>query len=88
MAHEDLSKYDDIYGIEGVALGVIPTFRKTGLTEQLKQQVKTIPHLQYIYGMQYKSLNNLKYWLRSRRLVAESYTAEAVYITLEDIVSG
>ena len=40
VSHEDLSRYDLICGIEGVALGVIPEFRKTGLAEQLKQQVK------------------------------------------------
>ena len=87
VAHEDISKYENLYGVEGVALGVIPEFRKTGLTEKLKQEVKTIPGLQFIYGMQYKSLGNLKYWLRSRRLIAESYTAEPVFITLEDIAS-
>jgi len=87
VAHEDLAKYETMHGVEGIALGVIPALRKTGLTAQLKQKVKTIPGLQYIYGMQYKSLSNLNYWLRSRRLVAESYTTEAVYITLEDINS-
>lgn len=85
VSHEDLSKYDLMRGIEGIALGVIPEFRKTGLTEKLKQQVKTIPDLDFIYGMQYKSLGNLHYWLRSRRLVAESFTAEPVYFTLEDV---
>jgi hypothetical protein len=85
VPHEDLSKYDLMRGIEGVALGVIPEFRKTGLTEKLKQQVKTIPDVDFIYGMQYKSLGNLHYWLRSRRLIAESFTAEPVYFTLEDV---
>jgi len=42
-------------------LGVIPEFRKTALTGQLKQQVKAIPNLQTIYGMQYKSLGNCVY---------------------------
>lgn len=83
--HEDLSRYDLMRGIEGVALGVIPEFRKTGLAEQLKQQVKIIPDVDFIYGMQYKSLGNLDYWLRSRRLVAESFTVEPVYFTLEDV---
>lgn len=82
---EDLSTYDSMQGVEGVALGVIPEFRKTGLTRALKQNVKSIPGLQYMYGLQYKSLGNLEYWLRSRRLVAESHTEEPVYITLEDI---
>jgi hypothetical protein len=85
VLHEDLSRYDSMRGIEGVALGVIPEFRKTGLTEKLKQQVKTIPDVDFIYGMQYKSLGNLDYWLRSRRLIAESFTAEPVYFTLEDV---
>jgi hypothetical protein len=85
VLHEDLSRYDLLRGIEGVALGVIPEFRKTGLTEKLKQQVKTIPDVDFIYGMQYKSLGNLDYWLRSRRLIAESFTAEPVYFTLEDV---
>src|SRR5688572_17161909 len=29
VPHEDLSRYDSMCGIEGVALGVIPEFRKT-----------------------------------------------------------
>lgn len=85
VPYEDLSRYDLMRGIEGVALGVIPEFRKTGLTEKLKQQVKTIPNVDFIYGMQYKSLGNLDYWLRSRRLIAESFIAEPVYFTLEDV---
>src|SRR6187551_505189 len=85
VPHEELSRYDLMRGIEGVALGVIPEFRKTGLTEQLKQHVKTIADMDFIYGMQYKSLGNLHYWLRSRRVVAESFTAEPVYFTLEDV---
>ena len=85
VLNEDLSRYDLLRGIEGVALGVIPEFRKTGLTEQLKQQVKTIPDVDFIYGMQYKSLGNLDYWLRSRRLIAGSFTTEPVYFTLEDV---
>jgi hypothetical protein len=39
----------------------------------------------YIYGLQYKSLNNLQNWLKSRRLVAQSEGDEAVYITLQDL---
>ncbi|HTF98018.1 MAG TPA: hypothetical protein VL995_17920 [Cellvibrio sp.] len=85
VPHEDLSRYEPMCGIEGVALGIIPEFRKMGLTEQLKQQVKTISNIDYIYGMQYKSLSNLTFWLRTRRLVAESFTEEPVYFTLEDI---
>jgi len=85
VPNEDLSRYDLLRGIEGVALGVIPDFRKTGLTEKLKQQVKTILDVDFVYGMQFKSLGNLDYWLRSRRLVAESFTAEPVYFTLEDV---
>ncbi len=82
---EDLARYDSLCGIEGVALGVIPEFRKMGVTEQMKQRVRTIPGTDYIYGMQYKSLANLHYWLHTRRLVAESFTAEPVYFTLEDV---
>lgn len=85
VVHEDLSRYDLMRGIEGVALGVIPGCRKTGVTEKLKQHLKAIPDVDYIYGMQYKSLGNLDYWLRSRRLVAESFTAEPVYFTIEDV---
>ncbi len=60
LSHEDLSRYDLMCGIEGIALGVIPDFRKTGLTEQLKQQVKTIPDVDFIYGMQ---LNRWVIWI-------------------------
>jgi len=48
VAHEDSSKYHVVNGVEDIALGIILAFRKTDLIEQLKQQVKTIPGLQYI----------------------------------------
>lgn len=85
---ENLKRYDSMKGIEGVALGVIPEFRGSGIASQLKNKVRSMG-MDFIYGMQYKSLGNLDNWTKgsaiNRRLVAQSFSKEAVYITLEDI---
>ena len=85
---ENLQRYSTMKGIEGVALGVIPEYRKKGIASLFKNQVRGMGY-DFIYGMQYKSLGNLQNWTKessiNRRLAAESHTDQPVYITIEDI---
>lgn len=80
-AVEDLSPYQDRSGVEGIALAVSGAHRHRSLASMLKNYPRTLG-VDYIFGLQYKSLNNLDHWLRRRRLVAYNDTT---YCTLEDV---
>jgi hypothetical protein len=80
-ALEDLSKYANKKGIEGIALVVNDSYKDLGLGTQLKNYSKTLG-ADYIFGLQYKTLGNLQHWLNRRRLVAEN---KGLYLTLEDL---
>ena len=82
---EDLESYNHKTGVEGVALGVVPEVKGSGVGKKLKDAMLRMTNADYIFGLQYKSLNNLQYWLKSRRVVAQSDSDEAVFITLQDI---
>ena len=82
---EDLESYNHKTGVEGVALGVAPEVKGSGVGKKLKDAMLRMTNADYIFGLQYKSLNNLQYWLKSRRVVAQSNSDEAVFITLQDI---
>ena len=82
---EDLKSYNHKTGVEGVALGVVPEVKGSGVGKKLKDAMLRMTNADYIFGLQYKSLNNLQYWLKSRRVVAQSNSDEAVFITLQDI---
>jgi hypothetical protein len=82
---EDLERYSHKKGVEGVALGVLPEIKGIGVGKKLKDSLLSMTNADYIFGLQYKSLNNLQYWLKSRRVVAQSHSDEAVFITLQDI---
>ena len=90
---ESIKRYSSLTGIEGVALGVIPEYRKRSdfnVARELKNRLREMKGLDYIYGMQYKSLNNLQNWVgpKKRRLFAQSFepsSTNPVYITLEDL---
>jgi hypothetical protein len=74
-----LSNYKDLRGIEGVLLAVDDSIRGQGWGNKLKDYPKTLG-VDYIWGMQLKSLGNLNDWLKRRELVGET---EDCYITLE-----
>lgn len=82
---DDLSHYANKVGVEGVALAVIPEAQKMGVGKKLKAALLNMVAADYIFGLQYKNLNNLQHWLKSRRIVAQSSGDEAVYITLQDL---
>lgn len=85
IPNENLDKYKNRIGVEGVALAVMPEYQKQGIGKKLKDALVNMTTANYIFGLQYKSLNNLQNWLKSRRLVAQSFGDEGVYITLQDL---
>lgn len=72
-------KYVDLKGVEGVLLAVSEEIRGQGWGNKLKNFPKTL-EVDYIWGQQLKSLNNLKDWLKRRELIAET---QSVFITAE-----
>lgn len=72
-------KYVGLIGIEGLLLAVDKSVRGQGYGNKLKDYPKSLGY-GYIWGQQFKGLNNLKDWLKRRELVA---TTDEVYITAE-----
>ena len=72
-------KYLDLKGLEGVLLAVDKSIRGMGWGNKLKDYPKTLG-IDYIWGQQLKTLNNLNDWLKRRKLVGET---NSVYITAE-----
>lgn len=72
-------EYDDLVGVEGVLLAVDESIRGFGFGNRLKDLPKTLG-VDYIWGQQFKSLNNLKDWLKRRVKVGMT---EFVYVTAE-----
>lgn len=69
--HEDISTYKDKLGVEGVALFIEKSHRGKGFASKLKKYIKTL-EVDYVFGFQFKKLNNLEQWLKCRNLVAEN----------------
>ena len=65
----DLDKYDNLIGLEGVELITKKSIRGTGVGSKLKDYTKNLG-TDYIWGLQYKGLNNLEYWLKRRKIAA------------------
>ena len=78
----DIEEYRDLKGIEGVLLCVDQTKQGLGYGNQLKDYPKTLDY-DYIWGQQFKGLDNLDDWLKRRELVGET---DNVYITLERFI--
>jgi hypothetical protein len=67
----DLSKFEGLSGVEGVALVVAPGMRGRGYGRLLRSLPSELG-FDYVYGKQLKSLGNLPHWLRHRELAAET----------------
>lgn len=81
----DLEKYKDKKGVEGCALGIFPEYRNKGigfLMIDTSIEYAKNNNIDYIFGQHYKTLNNIEYWKRIRKLIAESDT---VYFTIKDL---
>lgn len=72
-------RFKDLLGIEGVLLCVDKSIRGKGWGSKLKDYPKTLG-VDYIWGQQFKGLNNLEEWLKRRELIA---TLSEVYVTAE-----
>lgn len=72
--YENLDCYKNKRGIEGIILGVLPEYtKKGGGTLMVEYETKIISKkYDYMWGGAYKDLNNLSFWLQSRRLIGES----------------
>jgi hypothetical protein len=76
MASRRAAKYEDLRGIEGVALAVDRRHRGRGAGRMLREYSLTMD-FDYIWGMQFKSLNNLQNWTKSgRELIYETGDAK------------
>ncbi len=73
------TEYDNLIGIEGVLLAIDSSIRGLGWGNKLKDYPKTLG-VDYIWGQQLKTLNNLNDWLKRRIYIDET---NHVYITLE-----
>ena len=79
---ENLSKYENKKGVEGVVLALLPEYRKLGIGNDLRNLPEKLGY-DYVFGEQLHELNNLSNWIKhGRRLIAD--TGE-VYITLKDL---
>ena len=65
------SDYKHLRGIEGVLLAIDESIRGNGWGTKLKDYVSTLGY-DYVWGQQYKELNNLEDWLKRRKLVKQS----------------
>lgn len=74
--YEKLSKLN---GLEGVALGVFKEYKQYGIGKDLIEYPKRLGY-DYIWGYQLKSLENIKDWLKRRKLYYEN---PYLYITYE-----
>lgn len=68
-------------GLQGIALCVDKDHRGIGIGKNLKDYYNSLNY-DYIWGVQDKKLNNLKYWLNSRILVMED---DKYYCTMQNL---
>lgn len=81
VVYKDLSEYGDKFGLEGVAIGVDPKYKGMGIGKKLIEHSQSLGY-DYIWGMQYESLGNIKHWLKRRELVA---VVPGIYFTVQDL---
>jgi hypothetical protein len=83
---EDLSRYADKRGVEGIILLVLPEHRGKGYGNLLKDLPRQMGY-DYVYGEQFKATPDvLQHWLKRRRLIADcSGIYGDVWVTLEDL---
>lgn len=58
-------------GLEGLALAIRPEFQHSGLSDILLRYTETLG-FNYIWGYQDKRLNNIEFWLRTRKILMET----------------
>lgn len=72
-------KLKPLMGVEGVALGVFPEYKDTGIGKKLIEWSQKLP-IDYIWGYQLKSLENINDWKKRREVYFED---DELYITYQ-----
>jgi ribosomal protein S18 acetylase RimI-like enzyme len=63
------SKFKDLSGVEGVALGVDPNHKGLGIGKKLIGYSQKLPY-DYVWGQQYEHLGNIEHWIKRREVAA------------------
>jgi len=77
-------KDDDLVGIQGDALVVIPEYQGYGYGSLLRAIPSRMPGVDYIWGMQHKGLNNIDDWLKRRIMFKDM---NSCFITVEPLTA-
>ncbi len=78
---EDPSDFKGLKGIEGVLLYIDEEYRGLGWGSKMKDYPKQLD-VDYVWGQQHESLNNLNDWLKRRKLfghINECYITAEIY---------
>lgn len=71
----DLSEYKGKKGVEGFMFGIIPSYQRKGIgkefIEKEKIYLKQLGY-NYIWGRSSLGLNNINFWLKTRRIIREN----------------
>jgi|694.fasta_scaffold02127_1 hypothetical protein len=76
---KDADRFKDLNGVEGILLFIEEQHRGKGWGDKLKDAPKDLGY-DYIWGQQFKGLNNLQDWLKRRELITE---IDNIYITAQ-----
>ena len=85
-ATEDLSKYKNLSGIQGIAIVVIPEYKSLGIGREMRALPLKMNY-DYYWGQELKGLNNVENWKRfGMRVVADGVIhGDDMYVTLMDL---
>jgi len=83
---EDISKYENLRGIQGIALALLPEYRNSGIGRELRS-IPINMGFDYIWGQHLKELHNITQWTKfGRRVVADGLVHdEDMYVTVMDL---
>lgn len=76
---KNTDKFKGLHGVEGILLFIEEKHRGDGWGNKLKDMSKELGY-DYIWGQQFKGLNNLQDWLKRRELITET---DNIYITAQ-----
>lgn len=76
---KDYEKFNNLKGVEGMALGVLKEYKNFGIGKKLIETTQQLP-VDYIWGYQFKSLKNIDDWLKRRKIYFEN---DGIYITYQ-----
>lgn len=78
--NDDYEILKDMRGAEGIALGVFPEYKNMGIGKKLIEHSRNNLDVDYIWGGQLKSLENIDDWLKRRKIYYEN---DNLYLTYE-----